>query len=146
MALVAWHEWLLRYAGVRLRHFEANRPTANVSSGRLCCRHRWHLLAAIGLTSGANVMLPSSGHGDLGVKPLFVVAFSDRQTACAWCGRAAHHYLDDLVVATSPPGDVLESAEVGLKLLCDSHGLALMERIFAPPPPFLLRSNLAAPR
>lgn len=93
------------------------------------------LLGVVGVTSAANAMLPPAGHGYHVVKPSLGVALQDRQAACAWCGGAAHNSLDDVVVATSASGDVLESVDVRLKLSRDSRGVALMARIFAPPPP-----------
>lgn len=93
------------------------------------------LIGVAGLASTANAILPPSGHGYHPAKLSSVVPPREQQTACAWCGRAAHDCCDDLVVATSPSGDVLESAETGLKLNCASQGLALIERTFAPAPP-----------
>lgn len=92
------------------------------------------LLGVVGLTSAANAMLRPAGQGYHLVKLTGGVALRDQQAACVWCGRTAHDCLDDLVVATSSPGDVLEAAELGLTVLPDLRGLALMERTFAPPP------------
>lgn len=55
------------------------------------------------------------------------LALPDPQSTCALCGRPAHHCLDDLV-ATSPPGDVLDPAQGGLKLHLGSCSLALARR------------------